>query len=104
MEQEQPKKKKLGWALDKLVMGVIIGGAIGSVLGMVFAPQKGKETRKILKEKGKEIYDKHEGEIKDFTKKAKKESKNIFESIKKRFYGNEEKNEEKKIPTENLEQ
>lgn len=61
-QQSQPPKKKgkLRWALDKLVMGAIIGGAIGSVLGMAFAPRKGKETRKILKEKGKELYGKAE--------------------------------------------
>jgi len=36
-------------------MGAIVGGAVGSVLGLVFAPKKGEDTRKFLKEKGKEL-------------------------------------------------
>ena len=51
-------EKKKGSAIDKVVMGMIIGGAIGSVLGLSFAPKKGEETRKIIKEKGKEILQK----------------------------------------------
>jgi gas vesicle protein len=35
----------------KLVKGIIIGGAIGSILGMTIAPKTGKETRAIIKNK-----------------------------------------------------
>ncbi len=45
------KKSKL----DKLVMGAIVGGAVGSVIGMSIAPQKGKDTREIIAQKGKEF-------------------------------------------------
>jgi gas vesicle protein len=38
-----PKKKK-----SKLLAGLIIGGAIGSVLGLAFAPKKFKEKAKRL--------------------------------------------------------
>ncbi len=41
--------------VDKLVMGLIVGGAVGSVLGMAFAPKTGKETRKIIKKKAEEL-------------------------------------------------
>ena len=50
--------KKIGKKLDKLVMGIILGGAIGSVLGLTLAPRKGKETRAILKQKGQKLLEK----------------------------------------------
>ena len=50
------KSKKKG-IVDKLIMGAIVGGAIGSVVGLTVAPKKGEETRKYLKEKGKQIND-----------------------------------------------
>ena len=36
-------------AIDKIVMGLIIGGAIGSIVGLSVAPEKGSETRGRLK-------------------------------------------------------
>lgn len=50
--------KKITKKFDNLVTGVIIGGAIGSVLGLTLAPRKGSETRQIIKDKSKEIIDK----------------------------------------------
>lgn len=50
--------KKITKKLDRLVMGVILGGAIGSVLGLTLAPRKGKETREIIKKKSQELYEK----------------------------------------------
>ncbi len=51
--KDQDRKKS---KLDKLVMGAIVGGAIGSVIGMSIAPQKGAETREMLAQKGKDVY------------------------------------------------
>ena len=51
-------KKKLGHKVDRLIMGIILGGAIGSVLGLTLAPRKGKETREIIKQKGGEFLEK----------------------------------------------
>lgn len=71
-EKKQLKKlqkmQKKG-VLDKVVMGTIVGGAIGSVVGLAVAPQKGKETREYLKEKSKEVY----GRGKEVTEKIAKE-------------------------------
>lgn len=50
--------KKLTKKLDRLVMGIILGGAIGSVLGLTLAPRKGKETREIIKQKGHKLFEK----------------------------------------------
>lgn len=46
-KEEAPNPKS---TLDKIIMGAIIGTAIGSVIGLSVAPKKGEETRKILKE------------------------------------------------------
>ncbi len=70
-KNKDDKDKKKIW--DKVLMGAVIGGAIGSVLGASIAPKKGKETRDELKVGGKILY---------------KKIKNIFKSRK------------KKIPTE----
>jgi gas vesicle protein len=57
---------------DKLIFGTIVGGAIGSVLGMIYAPKSGKNTRKMLKnmvtdtiQQGKELTQKHIPKKKD---------------------------------------
>ena len=55
-EQASPEKKKTG--IEKLVMGAIIGVAVGSVVGMTIAPQKGSETRKMIADKGREAVEK----------------------------------------------
>jgi gas vesicle protein len=41
----------------KIVLGVLAGVAIGSVLGILFAPDKGSATRKKIVEKGGEYSD-----------------------------------------------
>ncbi len=50
--------KKSKSKLKSLFGGILIGGAIGSILGLTLAPKKGKETREIIKNKGKQILDK----------------------------------------------
>lgn len=61
------EKKKKSRIFDKVLMGAIIGGAIGSVVGASISPKKGKETRK---------------KIVDVAKQATKKSVNIFKKIK----------------------
>lgn len=61
------EKKKKSRIFDKILMGAIIGGAIGSVVGASLAPKKGKETRR---------------EIVDAAKQATKKSVNILKKIK----------------------
>lgn len=70
--------KKIGKKLDRLIMGVILGGAIGSVLGLAFAPRKGKETREIIKEKSKALLEKGKEVSSNFVR----DHKESFESAK----------------------
>ena len=41
----------------KVVMGVLAGIAVGALLGVLFAPDKGSETRKKMAEKGGDLVD-----------------------------------------------
>jgi len=50
---DENKKKSTG-----LLATLIIGGAIGSVLGLTMAPQKGSKTRKAIKKKTGELLEK----------------------------------------------
>lgn len=60
--------KKIGSKVDKLVMGIILGGAIGSVLGLTLAPRKGRETREIIKKKGGELIERGKEISETFTR------------------------------------
>jgi len=43
-KSSRPLRKKI----DRLLVGVVVGGAVGSILGIALAPKAGKETRKFV--------------------------------------------------------
>lgn len=49
-------KPKIARSVFKILTGVVVGSAIGSILGLTLAPKSGEETRKILKDKSMELY------------------------------------------------
>ena len=59
------KKPKVGKKIFKLLTGVVVGGAIGSILGLTLAPRKGKETRQMLRDKSLEMFLKGKTQIKE---------------------------------------
>ncbi len=63
----EDKSKKKG--LFKILSGVVVGGAIGSILGLTLAPKKGSETRKKIKDKSMELFLKGKKTMKNEEKK-----------------------------------
>lgn len=59
------KKRKVGKGVFKVLTGVIVGGAIGSILGLTLAPKKGKETRKAIRDKSLEMFLKGKKELQE---------------------------------------
>ncbi len=59
-------KKKKGPAKKfiNLLTGVVVGGAVGSILGLTLAPKKGSETRKYLSKRSRNIEDYLHGDLK----------------------------------------
>lgn len=51
---------------SKIFAAVLIGAAAGAILGVLFAPDSGAETRKKIKKKSKEMGDKLTSQINDF--------------------------------------
>ncbi len=50
----------------KLLAGVVIGAAVGTAIGILFAPESGKDTRKKLAKKGADLGDTLKGKINEF--------------------------------------
>jgi gas vesicle protein len=57
----------------KFISGLLIGAGIGALLGLLFAPDKGSETRKKLAKKGEDLAD----DIKDLKEKIAEKYENI---------------------------
>jgi gas vesicle protein len=49
----------------KLAAGIFIAAAAGAVLGLLFAPDKGSETRKKISKKGSDLKDMFRSKIDD---------------------------------------
>ena len=49
----------------KLLAGVLLGAAAGAVLGVLFAPDKGSETRKLISKKGADLRDSFKTKMND---------------------------------------
>ena len=67
----------------KVVASLLIGAAIGGILGILFAPDKGSETRKKIAGKADDLTDSLKETFNSFVK----ESKNQFETEKSKVKG-----------------
>jgi|GEM_PF-4661583 len=92
MEAEENGKKKKRRIFEKLIMGAIIGGAIGSVVGVSLKAKRDKE--RLLQENGRqpEGLSAHTEKKKSLTLRILKKAVGVF--------GKNRKDNVKKIPTE----
>jgi gas vesicle protein len=51
--------------------GVLFGAAVGFLLGVLFAPAKGEETRKVIVDKSKEVADEIKARTDEIVEKVK---------------------------------
>jgi gas vesicle protein len=72
---------------NNIILGVVSGLAVGAILGVLFAPEKGETTRKKIATKGSDLADNLKSQFDDlaskFSKKAEKvadDSQEIFET------------------------
>jgi gas vesicle protein len=68
---------------SKIIAAFAVGAAVGAALGILFAPDKGSETRKKMSEEGKKMADK----MKDVFREAKEKFDTVAKDVKN---GNEE--------------
>lgn len=62
------------------VLGIVAGLAVGTLIGILFAPKKGSKTRKQIKDKSNDVKDSIEHGFEDFVDAASKKYKSIVKS------------------------
>jgi len=68
-------------------LAFILGGLLGTVLGVLYAPRSGKETRNSIKKLGEEIADK----VNDLGEDFKEASKKFYEESRSKIYSGKDK-------------
>jgi len=61
----------------KLIGALLVGAAIGGVLGILFAPDKGSETRKKILSNSEDLTDDMKEKFNDFLDEVKKEVETV---------------------------
>jgi gas vesicle protein len=74
----------------KVLLGVVAGLAAGALLGLLFAPEKGSETRRMISRKGEDLADEFKDKFEDFletiTDKFEKVKEDVSEFAEKKMH------------------
>lgn len=68
-----------------LLGGILIGAAVGSAVALLYAPMKGEDTRRFLKEKaiqGQEFASEKANQVKEMASAAKNRGSEILDCVK----------------------
>lgn len=79
--RDAARKRKMKTAKD-VATGAAIGTALGAVTGLLFAPKSGKETRKDIADKSKEVADNVKHTIEDSVEVTKEWTDKIMQDVK----------------------
>ena len=64
---------------EKLIGALLLGGAVGAALGILFAPDKGSETRRKISAKGEDLTDAMKDQFNDLLEEIKVEMESVKE-------------------------
>jgi gas vesicle protein len=73
---------KTGKVVLSLVAGIAVGAAAGAAMGILYAPEKGAETRRKLGERGEEL----KGNLKHKFQSVKEDANDLFDKGKSKIY------------------
>lgn len=68
---------------DKFIVGTVVGGAIGSIIALMFAPKSGKETRQDLRDSSQKLIQK----TSELGNQVQKSSRSLFGIVRKWWTG-----------------
>ena len=68
-----------------IVLGLLAGAAIGSLLGVLFAPEKGSETRKRVRRKAEDFRDEALDRYEDIKEEALEKARQGVETIRNEY-------------------
>lgn len=66
---------------SKVVLGFLAGAAVGSILGILYAPEKGEETRRKLSDSSNDLTDSLKVKFNDFVDNLKDTYQGVKENV-----------------------